>query len=300
MNLRSLDLNLLVILSVLLEEAHVTRAAKRLGLSQPATSSALDRCRAVFGDVLLERGSRGMRLTPRAETLKQPLAAILAEVGELVQDRPTDVSAMVQTVDVTMADMPGVAIVSQVFAGLARTAPGIKLSVRPWRGADEALDALQRGATDLAVSVFMNLKEPFHGRQMSRETFSVVARDGHPALATLNLDTWLSYPHVLVSGSGNRSSPIDDSLAALGRTRTIGIVVPTFLMVPPLLRDSDLIALLPTRAIAASAPEGLTIRPPPIPIDDFPLHVAWHRRRDHDLAVQHVAAVIEQAINGVE
>ena len=73
MNLRSIDLNLLVILDALLDEAHVSRAAAKLNLSQPATSSALDRCRHLFADPLLERGKGGMRLTPKAEALRDPL-----------------------------------------------------------------------------------------------------------------------------------------------------------------------------------------------------------------------------------
>lgn len=298
MNLRSRDLNLLVILSVLLEEAHVTRAAKRLGLSQPATSSALERCRTMFGDALLERGKHGMRLTPRAESIKRPLATILAAVGGLVHGPPPEISSIDQTVEVTMADLPGVGIVGPLFTRLAQTAPGIRLIIRPWRSAQEALEALQRGTADLAVSVFTHLEEPFHGRELSREPYSVVARDHHPALKRFDLERWLSFPHVLVSDHGGRSSPIDDALAALGRARRIGIVVPTFLMVPPLLRQSDLLALLPTRAVLLNAYEGLTLRPPPIHVAASPLCVAWHARRNDDLAVQHVALAIEQAFNG--
>ena len=166
MNLRSLDLNLLVILSVLLDEAHVTHAARRLGLSQPATSSALERCRAMFGDPLLERASNGMRLTARAESLKQPLAHIISQVGGLVSDQPPDIACLGQTVAVTMADLPGIGIVGPLFNSLALSAPGIQIVIRPWKSAQEALDALQRGATDLAVSVFTHLEEPFHGREL--------------------------------------------------------------------------------------------------------------------------------------
>ena len=89
MNLRSVDLNLLVLLQALLEERHVSRAARRAGLSQPAMSNALERCRRLFGDPLLERQGRDMRLTAVAEALREPLAAVLGEVGRLVEAAPT-------------------------------------------------------------------------------------------------------------------------------------------------------------------------------------------------------------------
>ncbi|WP_328700184.1 LysR family transcriptional regulator [Brucella tritici] len=84
MNLRSLDLNLLVILDALLDEAHVSRAADRLNLTQPAVSNALQRCRVLFNDQLLERGRGTMRRTPKAEALRAPLKTLLAGVLDLV------------------------------------------------------------------------------------------------------------------------------------------------------------------------------------------------------------------------
>ena len=110
MNLRSIDLNLLVILDALLDEAHVSRAAARLNLSQPATSSALDRCRHLFGDPLLERGKGGMRLTARAQALRDPLKNLLAGIAAVV-DAPEDpLAAIRQTVRIITADHPGILI----------------------------------------------------------------------------------------------------------------------------------------------------------------------------------------------
>ena len=98
MNLRGIDLNLLVVLDALLAEAHVSRAAERLGLSQPATSAALERCRHLFGDRLLERSAGGMRLTARAEALREPLAAALAAVAATLQAEPPPLAELTAAV----------------------------------------------------------------------------------------------------------------------------------------------------------------------------------------------------------
>ena len=113
MNLRSIDLNLLVVLDALLDEAHVSRAAARLNLSQPATSSALDRCRHLFGDPVLERGKGGMQLTPKAEALRDPLKNLLVGIAAVVDAPEEQLSEIRQTVRITTADHPGILIASQ-------------------------------------------------------------------------------------------------------------------------------------------------------------------------------------------
>jgi DNA-binding transcriptional LysR family regulator len=99
---------------------------------------------------------------------------------------------------------------------------------------------------------------------------------------------------VLVSGRGETRSPLDGELARLGRTRRVGLVVPNFGMVPDLLRESDMIAMLPSRVTAAAV--DLVALPTPIQVAGFDLHLAWHQRRSKDRAVQHVAALLEAVL----
>ncbi|ERI13640.1 LysR family transcriptional regulator [Brucella intermedia] len=106
MNLRSIDLNLLVVLDALLDEAHVGRAANRVGLSQPAASAALQRCRELFGDELLERGRGTMRRTVRAESLRAPLKSLLAGITELVDPSEPPLEEIRQSLRLSMADYP--------------------------------------------------------------------------------------------------------------------------------------------------------------------------------------------------
>lgn len=298
MNLRSIDLNLLVVLDALLDEAHVSRAAKRVGLSQPAASSALDRCRQLLNDRLLERAPGGMRLTPKAEALKAPLRDLLASVSHLIGAEPPPLAEIRQTVRIAMADAPGVMVAPRLYAQVGRSAPGLDLTLLPWRGLPVALDGMTKGEIDLAVSVLPPPGASFRRRELFREDYVVVMRRDHPAAANFDLDRWLAYPHVLVSWTGEAAGDLDETLARLGRARRVGIVVPSFLMVPPLLETSDLIAMLPRRTLPADA-DAFTVRPPPIPVEGFPLHIGWHVRRDQDVAVRHVADVLERLLTGL-
>jgi DNA-binding transcriptional LysR family regulator len=299
MNLRSIDLNLLVVLDALLDEAHVSRAAAKLNLSQPATSSALERCRHLFGDPLLERGKGGMRLTPKAEALRDPLKNLLVGIAAVVDAPEEPLHEIRQCVRVVTADHPGILITGPLHRALARSAPGIDIVIQPWHGAPAALESLARGASDIAVSVFPSLDETaFHCETLLHEDYVVTMRRDHPAAAGFSLERWLDYPHIIVSGRGETRSGLDDQLAALGKFRRVGIVVPSFLMVPPLLEESDLIVMMPRHCLPADAASRFHLAPPPIPVPGFPLHLAWHRRRDKDRAVQHVADHLRDILTG--
>lgn len=296
-DLRSIDLNLLVVLDALLDEAHVTRAAARLGLSQPATSSALDRLRHVFKDGLLERGRGGMRLTPAAEALRPPLKAALASVRTVLDAPVTDLAAVRRTVRLLMADAPAATAAVGLHQRLAETAPGITLAVLPWRGGAEATAQLGRGEVELVASVLPPL-DPNLFRQVPliEEHYLVAMRRGHPAATGFDIDRWLAHPHVVVSGHGEAVTPLDAGLAARGLSRRVGVVVPSFLMVPPLLLGSDLIAALPSTCVPRDEAVPLAVFPPPLPVDGFRLDLAWHRRRDEDVAVRHVAGELAAAL----
>lgn len=292
MNLRSIDLNLLVVLDALLEEQHVSRAALRLGLSQPATSSALERCRALFADPLLERRAGGMMRTPRAEALREPIRAILDNITVVIDPRPPVLAELKQPFRIVMADPVATLLTPILQSDLARTAPSVDLIIQPWHGAAAALESLGSGRSDLAVSVFPSVPADFHRDHLVDETYVVVMRAGHPAAAKLDLETWVSYPHILVSGRGEAQGPLDGLLAQQGLRRRVGVVVPSFALATALLLGSDLLAMLPSRSAPAADDPKFAIRPPPLPVEGFPLHLAWHNRRDNDPLVAHVRAVI--------
>jgi DNA-binding transcriptional LysR family regulator len=294
MNLRSLDLNLLVILDALLDEAHVSRAAERLFLSQPATSAALQRCRHLFRDPLLERGRGSMRLTPKAQSLRMPLKSLLSDVLNLVELPEVPLSDIKQTLRITMADYPALLVIALLQRALGETAPGIAIVVQPWRGGEAARVALIDGTTDIAISVFPGKDADIHCEWLLDENYVIALRHEHPAIPGFDLARWLSYPHILVSGRGEANSPLDDELAQLALSRRIGLVVPSFGMVPDLLRGSDMIAMLPSRVLSAAG--DLSVLAPPIPVNGFRLHLAWHQRREKDKALRHVTGLLKDLL----
>lgn len=290
--MRGIDLNLLVILDALLDEGHVTRAAQRLGLSQSAASNALERCRHLFGDPLLERAAGGMRLSPRAETLRPQLRAVLLELQAVIQSSEVDLSAVRRTVRVVMADLPAMMIATGLHRCLADSAPGVDLVIQPWHGAHAAQEALGRGDSDLAVSVFPSMGTDFRRSELFHEHYVVIMRKGHPAASLFNLDAWLAWPHLLISGRGETRGALDDVLAPAGLHRRVALVVPNFSMAPGIVAQSDLVAMVPSRSLTPENRPGLDVFDPPVPVPGFPLHLAWHRRRDDDPVVQHVAKLI--------
>ncbi|NKC21882.1 LysR family transcriptional regulator [Ochrobactrum oryzae] len=287
MNLRSLDLNLLVILDALLDEAHVSRAADRLNLTQPAVSNALQRCRALFNDQLLERGRGTMRRTPKAETLRAPLKTLLAGVVDLVNPPELPLASLRQTVRICMADYPAIFVIKPLLKALAHTAPGINIIVQPWMGAVAAREALVTGESDLALSVFPETDDELQRKLLLEENYIIAMRRDHPAAKAFSLESWLDYPHVLVSGRGDNSSPVDGALAERGLSRRVGVVVPNFGMVPELLVSTDMIAMLPSHCMSEDM-SALVAFTPPVPIAGFSLHIAWHRRRQEDQGLQYV------------
>jgi DNA-binding transcriptional LysR family regulator len=286
MNLRSVDLNLLVILDVLLDEQHVGRAAERVGLSQPAMSAALQRCRYLFRDQLLDRSRGIMRPTPKAESLRQPIKELLAMAEGIIAPPGVPIGEIKATLRLTMADLSALLVLEPLLADLARSAPGVDIILQPWAGAEQARRALKDGSTDIAVSVFETGDDDLCRQPVSDETYVVAMRSDHPAAQNFTIDTWLSFPHIVVSGGGDARTSLDSELGARGLRRRIGVVVPTFGMVVPLLRCTPMIGMVPKKLVHGTS--GLSIFEPPVAVPNVLLTLAWHRRRKNDSALRHV------------
>ena len=297
MNLRAVDLNLLVVLGVLLEEAHVSRAAVRLGMSQPAVSNALERCRSLFDDALLERFGTEMHLTAKAERLRAPIAALLADAGAIFDIQPPPLDEFRGAVRLTMADILGAVLAPALIAAVTASAPGIDLIFQPWVSRADAVAALVGGRCDLVVAVLSDLVgSELHVEALLRQDYVVLMRKGHPASESFDLDAWLAWPHVVVSASGRSVGALDAPLARIGRERRVGIVVPNFLVVADVLRASNMMAMLPELCARPAWREGLVMRPPAIAVEGMTLQLAWHRRRGDRRVIQFIADQIRRAL----
>jgi DNA-binding transcriptional LysR family regulator len=290
-DLRSIDLNLLVVLDALLAEAHVTRAAQRVGLTQSAASNALDRLRHLFGDPLLERKRGGMQLTPVAQALQRPLRDALASLQGVLHLPRQDLKTVVQTVRILTMDAIATEMTTGLASRLAQTAPGVTLAILPWQGGEAALEDLAKGNADLVITVAPVLSAPLHQRALLDEHYLVAMRSDHPAAKNFSLEEWLRFPHIVVSGHGSATTAVDSVLSSRNLSRRAGVILPNFLMALPLLLGSDMIALLPSHALPRDT-KALTTFRPPIPLDGFRLDLVWHDRRSEDQVVVHISELI--------
>ncbi|AQS87755.1 transcriptional regulator [Neoasaia chiangmaiensis NBRC 101099] len=279
MDIERLDLNLLATLDMLLTERNVTRAARRLNLSQPALSARLARLRAVLGDQLLLPGPRGMVPTARATALQKPLRAALDGVREVVVTaNPFVPSTAEGTVAIVASDYVQYAVLMPLVLRLREEAPGIRIA---WRNADvqAGLRPFEQGLADLHLTIPQDIPDGLRMRPLFDEDYVSIGRADHPVLrGSLDLETFCSLEHIIVSPEGGGfSGPTDVALAALGQARRVVLSASGFLMVPEMVARSDMVALVPRRIVQGRG-LPLQILPPPIRVPGFTIAMAWHDR----------------------
>jgi DNA-binding transcriptional LysR family regulator len=265
MNLSGLDLNLLVALDALLREGGVTRAADRLGLSQPAASHALRRLRELIGDPLLVRRGGGMTLTPKAESLRAPLGEVLEKArGLFVQDR-FDPAESRRRFSLMMPDLVASLLAPILVERLESIAPGVRLDFVPWSGPTMMATESER-EIDLVVTYQAHEFPGFHRERLYSDTDLLAVRRGRPGVRRLReLPVFLAAHHVAVVGRGESADPIDIWLAGEGVARVIAVAAPTYLQALHLAARSDLVAFVPSRLVRLVARQlGLIAVPPPL------------------------------------
>jgi DNA-binding transcriptional LysR family regulator len=281
MKLRSIDLNLLVVLDALIAERSVQQAGKRLGLSQSATSHALDRLRKLLGDQLLVRTTSGMEPTPRALSLAGPLRAALQDIEGALAPDTFDPAAAEGGFSLAVETYGTIVVLPQV-AQIRKEAPGIEISV--WSGsADDILDGIDRGTFDIAIGSFKHLPDRFMTCHLLSDEHVCIMRAGHSnARKSLSLEKYLAADHLLLSMSTARSDEVDDALAAQGLARRIAMRVPHALAAIIALTRSDMMASVTRGAANIFAESGSLVRtrlPFSVPAAEFRL--VWNRRVHH-------------------
>ena len=285
--LATIDLNGLVVLDALLATRNVTAAAQRLRLSQSATSHALARLRASFGDPLLVRGAGGLVPTARAEALAVPLRDALAGLRVAVKGpRPFDPATARRRFTIATPDYTELVMLPALTRAVGQAASGVDLLLRTY---DHTIaDQLARGDFDVAIGVARpeNDRPGVRTRALFDERFVCVVRKGHPVLGKRwTLDRFVALDHALIAPSGRPGGAVDDALAERGLSRRVALLIPHFLSAPFVVAQTDLVLTLPERVaqtFAATLP--LEILPPPLPVPGFAMILLWHDRTHHDPA----------------
>lgn len=283
MDTSRLDLNLLVTLEALLNERNVTRAAARLGLSQPAVSAQLARLRDVFDDPLLLPAQRGMTPTAKALSLLEPLRLALDQVRGVTSSHLSFEPATANlTVTIAASDYLQASVLQPLVLRLRRDAPGIRIAVRHMDPAQHAAQ-MARGDVDLGLLQPIEAAPSLRMRALFHERYVLIARRGHPALegkapGKLSAKAFAKLEQVIVSPAGGAfSTPVDQALAGLGLKRQVVLSAASFLFVPDIVSRSDLVALVPERLVKGRA-AGLQVLTPPLPIEGFDIAMVWHER----------------------
>jgi DNA-binding transcriptional LysR family regulator len=285
MNLSSIDLNLLVSLDALISEAHVGRAARKIGLSQPAASHALNRLRDLLADPLLVRVGSRMELTPRAISLRDSLADALQRVQTLLVADSFDPGRSSRRFSVMMQDHLAHLVVPALVKRVHLEAPGVRLDVLPWQS--PASMKLERSRSiDLLISCSTNEIAGFQRETLFTDTEVTVVRKGHPAASRLkNLKAFLNSGHVAVVGRGLTEDPVDSWLRQEGLARQIVLRVPSYLQALQAVAQSDLVAFVPKRlAESLARPLSLTMLRPPIDPGEYQEYLFHPRRAAQDPA----------------
>jgi DNA-binding transcriptional LysR family regulator len=287
MNIRDVDLNLLKAFEALFEERSVSRAAARLGIGQPATSNALARLRASFGDELFLRDGRRMMPTPVAEALAEPIGRALDAAREALQPRRLlDPATLRRKFTLASGDYALVTILPGLLHRLRRQAPLVDLRVR-FVEKHRVFDLLDSGQLDLALGVFPQIPKRLRSATAFEEQFRCLLHKNHPALQTrMTAASYAALPHLLVTERGDEFGAVDQALLPLGLTRRIVVTVPSVLAARRLILESDLIATVGERlAKLFGAEPSLATFAPPIEIEAWRMSVLWSQRSRKDEAL---------------
>jgi DNA-binding transcriptional LysR family regulator len=280
MELKDIDLNLLLVFHQLLMERRVNAVADKLGLSQPAVSNALNRLRRLLGDELFLRTAKGMEPTPYATQMAEPIAYALTTIHSSLNQRFTfDPASSDRKFSLGMTDIGEIYFMPKLMKILADIAPGVSVStVR--NTAVNLRDEMESGHVDLAVGLLPQLNTGFFQRVLFKQRYVCMFRAGHRLdKLKLSLKDFESAEHVTVISAGTGHAKVDEFIARKGVRRNIKLTVPHFVAVGHILASTDMIATVPERYATESAkPFGLKYVAHPLPIPEIGINVFWHAK----------------------
>jgi DNA-binding transcriptional LysR family regulator len=303
MNIAAMNLNLLLAFEALLDEQNVSRAAARVGLSQPAMSNALSRLRKIFGDPLFQRTSRGVKATPRALDLAIPVRNGLSQLRAALEKPPQfDPANSSRIFRIAMTDYAEFVLLGSLLRSVSRAAPSVQIVVRR---ADRIFvppeDLLRMGRFDAAIGFFpeANALQP---RTQSLELFAeenvCIGRERHPLMRKrFGIGEFTAAGHVGVFYSDDTVGLIDSILAGHGLRRRLQATTPHFLSAVAVVANSDLIAVVPAGLARRFQPQlKLEIRKLPILLPTFHMRLLWHQHVSEDPAHQWLRSEIARSV----
>ncbi len=293
--MKNIDLRVLAIVSELNRTRSVSQAAENLELSQSAVSMSLAKLRRHFNDPLFVRTSAGMDPTPHAveliQLLQQAEGLLQTALGHHVVFDPKTSDRRFQ---IHGTDIAQLTFLPTLMARLGRIAPGVRIDLR--RMSESTSKQLESGEADLCVGFVPPMGAGYCQQRLFKERFVCAVRADHPRIKTsLSLDEYLSETHVAVTTSGTGHSVLEKTLESKRLRRKIGLTLPSFLGLTPILATLDYVATLPERlAIHISQVTPIRIFPLPAPVPAYIIVQQWHERYTHDPASRWLRALIAE------
>jgi DNA-binding transcriptional LysR family regulator len=288
-NIAGIDLNLLLAFEALVDERHVGRAAKRVGLSQPAFSNAIGRLRTRLEDPLFVRTSQGMMPTPRAERLAGPIRSALAQLRQTFEAPQTfDPSIAAQRFRIGLSDDVELRLVPLLARSILSGDLQMQTRRLDWLFTVPEVE-LRNGTLDLAIGYFPDaryLSSSLIMETLSEENNVVIARRGHAMWKRkLTLGRFTRLDHAAVIYRNQPWGLIDNELAARGLRRRLRLALPHGLSVLHAVASSELVACI-QESVVKSFGAGLDLRSCAVPLKlpPFALRIVWHRQRNDDPA----------------
>lgn len=294
MNLAKYDLNLLITLDALLDERNVTRAARRLGLSQPAVSSALSRLREMFGDDLLVRVGRGFELTSLGCELVAPVRRAISDVEEVLSTRDGfDPATERRMFRIAARDYVTFLLLPRLITLLSETAPGVKVCFSHFDC--DSLNLLGKDDVDLVImppnyQLMMmpaRLQSGFPSEPLLEDRWMCAVWSAHPSVGeSLTVEQYLELPHLIfVPGPGHRLRP-RVAVSRVDEQRRVAATAESWVLLPFMLPGTELVCLIPEK-LGRKVREAADIRllEPPHELQAVQQHMFWSQRRSRDPAL---------------
>lgn len=297
MELRRLDLNLLLVLDAMFEEPTITRAAHRLQLSQPSVSAALSKLRDVLGDELFVRSNGVMNPTPLAMSLREPVGNVLRSIRHDILARAGfEPATSRDTFALSLSDVGELEFLPRLMNRLGEAAPHAQVKVVSCNP-EVLADAMDAGEIDLAIGYFPDLTTSVFKQQVlfSHDTV-VIVRDGHPEFGGgITLDQYKAARHIEVVQQSRHHDIVELALAQQDILRDIALTVSHYVNVPALVAQSDYVGTI-AKPLARRFAEHLpiTTHAPPFDIPPREIKQLWHRRFDNGARLTWLRGIITQ------
>lgn len=277
------EMSLLIIFDAIMTEGSITQAAQRLDLTQPAVSNALARMRQAWGDELFLKEGRSIVPSIYAQNLWRQIKSPLDELSQAINMGEFDPSTCQRTFRIAAADT----IVDKVWTPLRKIieeqAPHIRVHAVPYT-IDNASRLLYQAEVDLVIGSLDDNCEMMMSEFLYTPCYGLLMRKDHPLLdSELTLEKFAQADHLLVSLSGDATGPTDEALKQHELTRNVAMTVNHFYAVPKIIKESDLICMVPTTTVEQSIfDDELVVMEAPISIAPRAVNAYWHKRQDMD------------------